>query len=88
VTTAAASWIGETLYPIPRNERDFRSLQGVEALGDALRPLALITKLRRDGDTGTVAGDAGGQVNLLPVAAGRAQYGFRDYLGFCSVPAE
>src|SRR5437879_2378856 len=53
------------LYPI-----DGAGVESVEALGDVLGPLALITQLRRAGDTGTVAGDAGGLVDLLPVAAG------------------
>src|SRR2546427_4787106 len=46
-------------------------VESVEALGDVLSPLALITQLGCAGDTGTVAGDAGGLVDLLPVAAGR-----------------
>src|SRR5712692_7296366 len=53
------------LYPI-----DGAGVECVEALGDVLGPLALITQLRRAGDTGTMAGEAGGLVDLLPVAAG------------------
>src|SRR6266853_3905804 len=53
------------LYPI-----DGAGVESAEALGDVLGPLALVTQLRRAGDTGTVAGDAGGLVDLLPVAAG------------------
>src|SRR5712691_10045271 len=52
------------LYPF-----EGAGIESVGALGDVLSPLGLITLLRRAGDTGTVAGDAGGLVDLLPVAA-------------------
>src|SRR5882672_495294 len=47
------------LYPI-----DGAGVESVETLGDVLGPLAPITQLRRAGDTGIVAGDAGGLVDL------------------------
>src|SRR5438876_11094197 len=53
------------LYPI-----EGAGVESVAALGDVLGPLALVTQLRRAGDTGIVAGDAGGLVDLLPVAVG------------------
>src|ERR1700693_3908767 len=49
---------------------DGAGVERVATLGDVLGPLALVTQLRRAGYAGTVAGDAGGLVDLLPVAAG------------------
>src|SRR2546427_7840453 len=53
------------LYPI-----EGAGVESAEALDDVLGPLALVTQLRRAGDASIVARDAGGLVDLLPVAAG------------------
>src|SRR5712664_296481 len=50
---------------------DGAGVESVHALGDMLGPLTLVTQLRRAGYAGIVAGDAGGLVDLLPIAGGR-----------------
>src|SRR5207245_11150194 len=53
----------------PLHSVDGARVESVAALGDVLGPLALVPQLRRAGDTGIVARDAGALIDLLPVAA-------------------